>query len=350
MIDCLTALTLNAEAANDELAWPSASWQALVDSGVTGWSIAKAHGGSELGTDALLDGYEQLASACLTTCFILSQRESAARHLKNLADESLRFDLLSALASGKTFATVGLSQLTTSRQHQQPTLVARASGDGYILDGTVPWVTGAARANHIVLGAVTDSGLQILAALPTLLPGVHVEPPLDLMALRGSMTAEVRLDHVELDRKWLLAGPAPTVLATGKGGAGGLETSCLALGLSAAAIAYLEEEAKLRADLSESAVNLRHEREELHQEMHRLATGSSTSENAAGLRARANSLVLRATQVAITASKGAGYLRNHPAQRWARQALFFLVWSCPRPTVQATLARLAPAAGDPCLF
>jgi hypothetical protein len=63
------------------------------------------------------------------------------------------------------------------------------------------------------------------------------------------------------------------------------------------------------------------------------------------LRARANALVLGATQAALTASKGSGFLRQHPAQRWARQALFFLVWSCPRPAADATLARLTADAG-----
>src|SRR5207248_11332550 len=40
------------------------------------------------------------------------------------------------------------------------------------------------------------------------------------------------------------------------------------------------------------------------------------------------------------------FLRDHPAQRWARQALFFLVWSCPRPAAEATLDTLIP----PCDF
>ena len=83
-------------------------------------------------------------------------------------------------------------------------------------------------------------------------------------------------------------------------------------------------------------------RQTLRQEMHRLSEGGCTAEGAAALRARANSLVLRATQAALTASKGSGFLRQHPAQRWARQALFFLVWSCPRPAAEATLAELAP--------
>jgi butyryl-CoA dehydrogenase len=83
--------------------------------------------------------------------------------------------------------------------------------------------------------------------------------------------------------------------------------------------------------------------------MHKLAQGSCGSEDAANLRAKANTLVLRATQAALTASKGTGFLRDHPAQRWARQALFFLVWSCPRPAADATLAYLAQPEPFACL-
>ena len=342
--DCVHTMTAHAQAADDALVWPAASWEALARAGVLGWNIDQADGGAGLDYLTLLQGYEQLAAACLTTCFILSQRESALRHLKDMADENMRREVLTSLASGAGFATVGLSQLTTSRQHQQPVLTARDLGDRFLLDGTIPWVTGAAQANHIVIGAVTDNHLQFTAALPTTLPGVHVGPPLDLMALRGSLTAEVRLNKVELDHKWLLAGPIEKVLATGKGGAGGLETSCLALGLAGAAIDYLAQEAAQRPDLQESAGNLEQDRVKIRHVMHALAQAGGTPEMIADLRTQANSLVLRATQVALTAAKGAGFIKNHPAQRWARQAMFFLVWSCPRPTTQATLAQLAPCS------
>jgi len=55
-------------------------------------------------------------------------------------------------------------------------------------------------------------------------------------------------------------------------------------------------------------------------------------------------MVLHATQAALTAAKGTGFLRPHPAQRWARQALFFLVWSCPWPAASAMLDTLASDA------
>ena len=59
------------------------------------------------------------------------------------------------------------------------------------------------------------------------------------------------------------------------------------------------------------------------------------------VRAEANDLVLRATQAHLTARKGSGFVRSDPAQRWARQALFFLVWSCPTPVAQAAIRDLA---------
>jgi hypothetical protein len=68
-----------------------------------------------------------------------------------------------------------------------------------------------------------------------------------------------------------------------------------------------------------------------------LADGSSTTDAIQALRAEANALVLRSTQAALAVSKGTGFLRQHPVQRWARQALFFLVWSCPWPVTAATM-------------
>ncbi|MCY2950025.1 MAG: acyl-CoA dehydrogenase, partial [Planctomycetota bacterium] len=46
-------------------------------------------------------------------------------------------------------------------------------------------------------------------------------------------------------------------------------------------------------------------------------------------RVECTDLALRATQAALLVAKGAGFVDSHPVGRWARQALFFLVWSCP---------------------
>src|SRR5262249_15262407 len=159
-----------------------------------------------LGGVDLLECYEELAAACLTTCFILSQRDAACRRIQGSGNQRACRELLPPLAEGKTFATVGLSHLTTSRQHTKPALVARPHGNGFLLTGVMPWVTGADQADHFVTGAVLEDGRQILIVLPSDLGGVTITPPLELMALAGSITAEVHCDNVELDRRWLLAG------------------------------------------------------------------------------------------------------------------------------------------------
>ena len=59
------------------------------------------------------------------------------------------------------------------------------------------------------------------------------------------------------------------------------------------------------------------------------------------LRAEATSLVVRAAQAALTASKGAGFVAGHPAERLVRESMFFLVWSCPQTVSSAVLCELA---------
>jgi butyryl-CoA dehydrogenase len=346
--EALSILAANANQADAQSVWPADSWRALRRCGVLRWCIPTQYGGEGREGIELLNGYEQLAGACLTTTFILSQREAACRRLLDGNSETLRRELLPRLAAGEQFATVGLSQLTTSRQHMKPTFVADAEDGGFHLHGTIPWVTGASQAAFFIVGATLEDDRQILAVLPRDLPGVTVGPVLDLMALEGSLTAEVRCANVRLDHKWLLAGPGERIMAGRKGGTGGLETSCLALGLTGAAIRYLRQESLARKELQATVDRLDHGLSSLRQEMHDLAQTGLTPEAAATLRGNANALVLRATQAALTASKGTGFLRNHPAQRWARQALFFLVWSCPRPAAEATLAHLAPPEAFNC--
>ena len=347
--EALTALAEHAGSADGETVWPTESWELVKASGALRWGIPAEYGGEGWTSGQLLEGYEQLARACLTSCFILSQRDAACRRILGSGHRFACQELLPALARGERFATVGLSHLTTSRQHLQPALTAQLQADKFVLNGVMPWVTGAAHADHIVTGATCDDGRQILLVLPRQSAGVEISPPLELMALAGSITAEIHCANVQLDRHWLLAGPKERVMAQGKGGTGGLETSCLALGLAGAALEYLREESANRPELQPSINRFDHELQALRNEMYALAGGvpltdSDSSSNgpdpAMVLRGKANTLVLRATQTALTAAKGAGFLKQHPAQRWARQAMFFLVWSCPRPAAEATLAYL----------
>jgi butyryl-CoA dehydrogenase len=339
----LALLAERADRADRDAAWPADSWRALTAAGVPAWSVPRAFGGRELSPVDLLRGYEALASACLTTAFILSQREAAVRRIVGLSPPAQQERLLPKLATGEILLTVGLSQLTTSRQHGAPSLTATPlDGERYRLNGLIPWVTAADQAEEIVIGATLPDGRQILALLPRCAAGVSIEPPLPLMALAGSRTTQIGCSSVTLEPAQIVAGPATQVAAVGKGGVGGLETSCLALGLANAAIGFLEHEATLRPDLADTATRFVDAARQLRERLHRFTEIDTAPSEVMSLRVDCTLLALRATQTALTAAKGAGFVAPHPVQRWARQALFFLVWSCPLPAAEGILARLLP--------
>jgi alkylation response protein AidB-like acyl-CoA dehydrogenase len=339
LCDALAADAGRLDASGD---WPQRQLQSLADAGVFRWFAPRHLGGEGWSEPDLLRAYLALAKSCLTTTFILTQRQGAMGRIIAAENDELRDELLPDLVAGQTFATVGISHLTTSRRHlAKPILRAEETSRGFVLDGQSPWVTGAAHAQHVVLGATLQDGRQILAAVPVDLPGVSAPPAAKLVALSSSHTGPLVCDRVLVERRWLLAGPVPEVMKQGLGArTGGLQTSALALGLASAAIDYLQEETTQRSDLAAPAENLQSDYDQVLRDLLALAEGCGSA-TADDIRSRANSLVLRATQSALAAAKGAGYMADHPTGRWCREALFFLVWSCPQSVLAANLCELA---------
>ena len=83
MIDDSLLLSLRelAEAADTQADWPERSWQLLAGAGLLRYGIPSDLGGEDRSTSAIFERNEAFAGACLTTAFILSQREAAVRRL-----------------------------------------------------------------------------------------------------------------------------------------------------------------------------------------------------------------------------------------------------------------------------
>ena len=323
-------------------AWPSELWSLVAEAGATRWGLAKEWGGDGLDRVSLLRRFARVAEGSLTAAFILSQHDAGLRRLAAVAgDRPVARRWVEEVVAGRAFTTVGLSQLTTSKRHQDRALLVQPRSPGrFVVDGVIPWVTAACKADVLVAGALVEDGQQVLFALPTARSGLTVQPPFPLAAVQASCTAEVVCEGVELHQDEILVGPSPDVMATpGTAGTGGLETSALALGLALAALRAIE--AVDRNDLLEPAAALRESWEKLRDDLFATALGESGAASPAQVRGQANALVLRMTQAYLTARKGTGFLLEEPAQRWARQALFFLVWSCPSPVASAAIRDLA---------
>ena len=346
--ELLERIAARAEQTDQQQHWPGAQLQGMAEAGLFRWGIPPEWGGEESSSQQLLRFYLDCSRCCLNTAFIFSQWQAAVSRLLSCDHRELQARVLPRLTSGEWFTTVGISHLSTSRQHlASPAVTATPTESGYRLNGTVPWVTGGAYADVLVTGGTLSDGRQVLLLVERGSHGLTHAPPEQLLALTATHTGQIQFNEVEVPATQLLAGPVEQVMKAGGGGTGSLTTSVLAAGVAWRAVLILQQEAAQRSDLRQEADQLQ---QECHGLIEDLLQADAHPERFSTvvpqtLRTRANSLVLRASQAALVAAKGAGFLAGHPAERTLREAMFFLVWSCPQPVAQAALRELACTPG-----
>ncbi|HEY7087560.1 MAG TPA: acyl-CoA dehydrogenase family protein, partial [Tepidisphaeraceae bacterium] len=215
--------------------WPQQDLQELAGVGAMRWIIPAEFGGEGVAPLDLHKRYQAIASASLTTALILTQRDSAANIINSATAWPQRAEAMRRLAANEVFTTVGIAQLTTSRQRGAPALAAKRVDGGYELNGEIPWATGASHAEFIIAGAVLQDRNQILFALPMDLPGVRTSPPLPLVALAASHTSNITCDAARLPEGQILHGPVEQALSLRSKGVP-IGQAFLALGLCDGAI------------------------------------------------------------------------------------------------------------------
>ncbi len=327
--------------------WSEALWSALTEAGAHRWTLPDGFGGRGLERTAILRNYAAVAEGSLTAAFVLTQHDAAVRRLVPGANRGRIGEWLRAIGRAEAFATVGISQLTTSRRHGSAALVATEQPKGgFRLQGVMPWVTAAEKADVIVTGAVMEDGRQLLIALPTDRAGLSVQPAFPLAALQASVTAEVRIENVEVAPEDILAGPMLDVMSSpGSAGTGGLETSALALGQARAALKALAAEMPKREELAEPVESLTARWSNVAKLLINAAEARPGSTAPGrnpppGERPRAEH-----DSGVFDRPEGNRVFAVGARERWARQAMFFLVWSCPSPVAQASIRDLAGFAG-----
>jgi alkylation response protein AidB-like acyl-CoA dehydrogenase len=341
--ELLSRIAARATRADRSGAWPAEDLAELAAAGAYRWFVPQPFGGESIDPLELHLRYEQIAAASLATALIISQRDSAIGLIDGSESPSLQELILPKMATGEWFATIGIAQLTTSRQGGHPALRATETSTGFQIDGVIPWSTGAAQSKFIIAGAVLDDGRQILFALPTDLPGITIHPPMALVALSASVTTQIDCHRVELEKQWLLRGPAPRALA-GRSKSIPNGQAFLALGLCRGGLDVIATHDSSRARLA--LKNFLTQLDSVRNEIISLCTpgrGNDAAADGPRLRGQCNDLALRIAHAAIALFKGSALHLDHPAQRIAREAMFLLVWSCPDPVIECTLEKMMNA-------
>lgn len=137
----------------------------------------------------------------LTAGFVFWGHRTFIEYLLQSPNKDLRDRLLPDLLAGHGGGATGLSNAMKFLSGlEELQVVATREGDGYRLNGKLPWVTNLRRAGFNVAAAVAhaDGPGAFVAALPHDLPGLTRTPDLDLMAMRGSDTAAIDLAAVRI--------------------------------------------------------------------------------------------------------------------------------------------------------
>ncbi len=289
---------------------PRERLDALAAAGLYGVAAPADAGG--LGADfaTVCAVQEALASGCLTTAFVWAQHNGLVRAVATAGNQDLSARWLGPLARGEIRAGLALGGALP-----EPTLTAERCGDGYLLQGASPFVSGWGRIDVVHVAARSGDGEIVwLIADAAEGPSVHTER-LRLAALNATATVRVTFDRL----------PVAADRVTGKHPAGDHAApevlrlhAALALGVAARCCRLL------------GTTSLDTELASLRAELGLLGPGTAAA------RASAGELALRAAAALMTAEGSRSLLVAAHGQRLAREALFALVYAL-RPASRAAL-------------
>ncbi|MCP1603233.1 acyl-CoA dehydrogenase family protein [Pseudomonas citronellolis] len=326
-------LDAQAEALDLGHADPQSVLPQLASAGLFGIGVPEARGGAG---GSLLDAVEAIAAVAghsLTAAFVFWGQRAFIEYLLQSPNQALGERLLGELLDGRLAGATGLSNAMKFLSGIESLQVrATPAGDGWTLDGRLPWVTNLRKGHFVVAAAIEREGAApLVAAIPSASAGLERSDDLQLLGLQSSNTAALDFDGVALPREWLLHDDARRYLPQVRPAFLGLQCA-MTIGLARRALEAVREH------LGGSRSVLREEEERLRGELDglvaRLRAGLSSGEFSAEparlfrIRIGLAEGAAAAVQLELQASGGKAYLSRHSAafaRRWRESAFVPIV-------------------------
>ena len=340
--------------------------RALGAQGYFGLLVPTALGGSGLDMLAYALVTEELAAADCGLCNLVNVSNSPVSTAlldHGTANQHARF--LVPLARGEMRGCFLLTEPHAGSDAAALRTIARKIGGGWVLTGTKCFVTAGRSAQVALVIAVTDSsaGKRGISAfiVPTDSPGYCVTRLEDKLGHRNCDTAEVVLESVAVDDGQLLGKPGDgyrIALAYLEGGRIGVAAQSVGVARAAleAALAYAStRESFGQPIIQHQAVGFR-----LARMATRLEAARQLAWHAAALASEGQSALLAASMAKAFASEvaeeicsdalqvlgGAGYTREHPVEKFYRDARVLSIYEGTNDIQNLVIARQL-AAGVP---
>ncbi|MCF6744909.1 acyl-CoA dehydrogenase [Blastococcus sp. KM273128] len=342
-------LALTREIADAELApkaavhereerFPREVFRLLGEAGLMGLPFPEEVGGGGQPYAVYLQVLEELAARWATVALGISVHTLACSPIANFGTEAQRRDLLPEMVGGTLLGAYSLSEAHAGSDVAAMRSSATPADGGWLARGEKAWVTHGGHADFystfLRTPADGERAISCFHLTPDL-PGFSAARPEEKMGLTGSTTAAIRLDDVHVPADRLVGEPGRGMaIALGALDSGRLGISAVAVGLAQSAldvaVAYavereafgrpIAEHQGVQFLLADMAAAVESARATYLVAARRKDAGKPFSRQASIAKLVATDAAMKVTTDAVQVLGGAGYTRDHPAERYMREA------------------------------
>jgi isovaleryl-CoA dehydrogenase len=183
--------------------FPPALWRDMGDLGLLGVTVDETYGGAGMSYLAHTVAVEEIARASASVALSYGAHSNlCVNQIKLNGTDAQKATYLPRLVSGEHVGALAMSESGAGSDVVSMSLKAERRNDRYILNGTKYWITNGAEADTLVVYAKTDpaAGSKGITAflIEKSMTGFTTSPHFDKLGMRGSNTAELVFDDVEV--------------------------------------------------------------------------------------------------------------------------------------------------------
>ncbi|MEL6438650.1 MAG: acyl-CoA dehydrogenase family protein [Cyanobacteria bacterium J06621_8] len=317
----------------------------LSDRSLLALQVPQSFGGEGLDSTTYARIQILLARTSGALTFLQTQHQGAVAKLAHSHNSYLQQEFLPQAVKVNTLLGVGFSHL---RRPGLPIMQAKSTAGGFLLTGSVPWITGYGFFSHFILGATLADGQELYGLLPfanEVQPSggtIALSSPLKLLAVSATNTVSATISQWFLPSEYLIAINAPGSIHHSSRRKV-LSHGLFALGTAYAGLDLLHNlaQAKKLEFLHESWQTLYQELQSQEQQLLAALSAKQTGyKEKLQLRAAAINLAQRCSLAAVIASSGASNYLHSSAGRIYREAMLFTVSGQTTDVMQASLQSL----------
>ena len=306
--------------------------------GLFGLPYDEEYGGGGQPYEVYLQVLEEIAARWLAAAEAISVHTLSCYPVAAHGTDAQRKRLLPDMLGGELLGAYCLSEPAGGSDAGAMTTRAQRDGDGYVVTGTKAWITHAHHADFFNVfcrtGGPGPRGISCLLA-DAGTPGIVPQAAERTMALRASPIAQVAFDGARIPADRLIGEEgAGFRIAMQALDAGRLGIAACAVGLAQAALDYAVGYARGREQfgqpiidfqgvgflLADMATAVSAARAQTLWAARLKDAGRPYSQEAAKAKLFATDMAMRVTTDAVQVLGGAGYVADHPVERYMREA------------------------------